>query len=148
MNKPQMIPGQVEMVSVEWILKNAESSVDAVTFPDGSVDYLKMARRKGSDSQFPALVSTIMERGFRVPIVLCLDYETSDGVFKNVVHGNGHHRMIAALLLALDEIPVYWSKFDGFMCIGKSESEPMDYALNLVAGLWDADEEGPWGFEW
>lgn len=144
-----MTPGTVEMVSVEWILKNSEWSVDAVV-SDGSVDYLKMAQRKGSDYGFANLVSTIMTKGFRVPIVLCLNYQsyTMDEP-KNVVHGNGHHRMVAALLLFLDEIPVYWSDYSAYrdyMVTSHSESEPVDYTLDLVDGLWPADSyEGPWG---
>lgn len=144
MNTPQMIPGQVEMVSVEWILQNSEGSVDAVTDEDGNVDYLIMAQRKGSDYGFTNLVSTIMERGFRVPIVLCLNYGE-----RNVVHGNGHHRMVAALLLALDTIPVYWSdcsEYRDYMVNRVSESEPVDYTADLVDGLWNAYKpEGPWG---
>lgn len=150
MNTPTMIPGTVEMVSVEWILKNSQGSVDAVTDEHGNVDYLKMVQRKGSDNGFSNLVSTIMTKGFRVPIVLCLNYKPwGDSEPKQVVHGNGHHRMTAALLLFLDEIPVYWSDHEAtrdYMVTKKSESEPVDYTDDLMVGLWPVDEwEGPWG---
>lgn len=146
-----MIPGEVEMVSVEWIMQNSQGSVDAVTDEYGNVDYLKMVQRKGSDPHFPALVSTIMDRGFRVPIVLCLNYKPmfSDEPAKQVVHGNGHHRFVAALLLMMDTIPVYWSDHSAtrdYMCTKTSESEPMDYSLALANGLWNHENyEGPWG---
>lgn len=149
-----MAPGTVEMVSVEWIMQNAGGSVDAVTGEDGYPDYLKMAQRKGSDPQFAALVSTIMENGFRVPIVLCNNYDVWGHGVRQAVHGNGHHRMIAAILLGLDEIPVYWSDFAkemDFMCLRESETEPIDYTTaDLVDGLWEHDAyEGPWGsYDW
>jgi hypothetical protein len=107
MKTPNMTPDTVEMVSVEWIMQNTTHSVDGYNAPIG-VDYQKMMHGKCGDRGFGALVWNILHKGFRIPIVLDLAYQGED----TITHGNGHHRMCAAILLALDEIPVYWSEND------------------------------------
>lgn len=124
MNEPQMKVGTVEMVSVEWIMKNTTDSVDCIQYTGlpGGVDYEHMIKRKAGDWDFATLVNTIMKRGFRVPIVL-----QQRGNL--LTHGNGHHRMCAAILLGLDEIPVFWSDSTmGYMCIEHSSSENLPVA--------------------
>lgn len=135
-----MVVGTTEMVSVEWIMQNSTWSVDHFNDGAGGVDYLAMVREKAGDSdQFTTLVSTIMRKGFRVPIVLCLNYSRYGGEVNNVVHGNGHHRMTAALLLMLNEIPVYWSDYEeeGYMVNRVSESEKVGTRSDIVKGLWE-----------
>lgn len=126
MNTPKMTPGTVEMVSVEWIMQNATHSVDGYDTSGYSesptVEYAAMLLHKTADSWFPDLVRTIVERGFRVPIVLVSGYKGPG----TIAHGNGHHRMCAAILLALNEIPVYWSEWErdyDYMCLDASESD-------------------------
>lgn len=124
-----MTPGTVEMVSPTWIMKNATYSVDGFDNGDG-IDYQWMIDEKGNDYGFGTLVGNIMEDGFRVPIVLDIAYS---GQF--VTHGNGHHRFVAALLLCLDKIPVYWAE-DDYMSEDVSDTEE----VRNVSGWWEGHD--------
>ena len=131
MKTPEMIVGTVEMVSPAWIMQNATNSVDG--FRDGdSVNYEKMIDTKANDYGFGNLVATILSEGFRIPIVLDLSY-SGEGT---ITHGNGHHRMAAALLLCLDEIPVYWAEGD-YMSSHISSPEGSDSKPKPVKGWWE-----------
>lgn len=133
---PKMITGEVEMVSVEWIMNNATNSVDGYNDSVG-VDYVEMMQSKARDAYFPALVSVIMEEGFRIPIVLVKNYSGHA-----VTHGNGHHRMIAAILLGLDSIPVYWSDWlesGDYMCMRVSD-EGLNYRRRGEEGVVDYED--------
>lgn len=108
---PEMKVGTVEMVSVQWIMQNATHSVDGFEDWDNNgfgVDYAEMVNFKGHDGYIGAIAGNIMTYGFRIPIVMVLDYE-GEGT---LVHGDGHHRFVTAILLGLDEIPVFWSDGD------------------------------------
>jgi hypothetical protein len=118
---PEMLIGNVEMVSVEWIMQNSQSSVDGFSDFEGGVDYEFMLRSKTTDSNFGHIIGTIINRGFRVPIVMCPDRRGG-----GLTHGNGHHRMCAAILLGLDEIPVYWAE-DDYMSSHESEKEELGH---------------------
>lgn len=126
MKTPEMKHGTVEMVSVEWIMQNTTDSIDGFGATDEEhrpyVDYGYLVRSKATDHCFGDLVGTIMERGFRVPIVLVQNYYAEG----DLMHGNGHHRMAAAILLGIDEIPVYWNdarKSRGYMCSDRTDTE-------------------------
>lgn len=115
---PDMTAGTVEMVSVEWIIQNTKYSVDGFS-QYGELDYEAMLQDKCLDECFGRVVNSILTNGFRVPIVLVENY-----CGRGLTHGNGHHRMCAALLLGLDEIPVYWSESD-YMAIDHSDTEDL-----------------------
>lgn len=106
---PEMKIGTVEMVSVEWIMKNSTGSVDG--FEDwhlgAGVDYVEMVNVKGHDGYIGTIAGNITTYGFRIPIVMVVD--AAEG---SIVHGDGHHRFVTAILLGLDSIPVYWSGGD------------------------------------
>lgn len=133
--------GTVEMVSVEWLMKNATDSIDGFgeretwDGPSISVNYERMLQEKATDYDFGHLVGTILTRGFRVPIVMAMNYyQTGD-----LMHGNGHHRMAAAILLCLDEIPVYWNDASihrGYMFSETSDTESVETFFE-----WDSLED-------
>jgi hypothetical protein len=133
LRRPKMWPGKVEMVSVAWIMQNTTDSVDGFgtwNDEDGrySVDYGRMIRNKGCDSGFGYLINTILTEGFRVPIVLVKNYCTSNDPRDALVLGYGHHRMVAAILLGLDEIPVYWAaNTKEYMWENESEGEEIQW---------------------
>jgi len=136
-----MRAGTVEMVSVEWIMQNTTDSVDGFGSFDNdtqtaSVDYEYLVSNKATDGGFGDLVGTILEKGFRVPIVLVKNYCDTGSQQEALVHGNGHHRMAAAILLCLEEIPVYWSKGKQYMCSAKSDTEE-----TLCNTIWDGLED-------
>ena len=107
MNTPLMKPGNIEMVSVEWLLQNISNSVDFDRGING-VPFRAMVAKKGRDPQMNALLHKISTEGFRLPIVLCSDEEEFEWTL-----GNGHHRFVAAILLMMEEIPVFWSVYSG-----------------------------------
>lgn len=109
--------GTVTMVPVEWIMNNVPYSVDGFGGYDGGLNVARMIASKSEDGSFERLLHTIEERGFRVPIVIDKQYNSGA-----LTLGNGHHRLSAAILLCLDEIPVYWANND-YMSEEKSESE-------------------------
>lgn len=134
MTTPTMQPGTVEMVSVAWIMRNADSSIDDFNLYGGGVDYWRMMIEKANDHGFPALVNAIVSEGFRIPIVLVKNYNGSS----SIMHGNGHHRMCAAILLCLDQIPVYWTDWDeeeDYMCVHTSESGVPPHEEGPFAGF-------------
>lgn len=122
MKTPEQMCDTVEMVSVEWLLNNIHYSVDSLNDDSGHIDFEYMLRDKATDYSFPGLVHTIWERGFRVPICLYPNPYGADWAL-----GNGHHRLSAAILLCLDQIPVYWSEHD-YMSDDHTDTEaPLDY---------------------
>ena len=153
MKTPAMVTGSVEMVDVAWIMQNTTDSIDGYGEfdPDTDifgVDYERIIAGKATDYDFGQLVGTIVDRGFRVPIVLVKDYisygSKTSGPAGKLIHGNGHHRMAAAILLCLDEIPVYWGEGREYMHEEHSETEDTGYyedwegLEDFIAGiLWD-----------
>jgi hypothetical protein len=88
-------------VSVSWILQNATASLDIIARDaDGGLDWFAILAGKVSHAHFDKLADDIMTEGFTLPIVL-----VANGDAKFTI-GNGHHRLSAAILLGLDEIPV------------------------------------------
>lgn len=131
MTTPKMIPGQVEMVSVEWLMNNLTHSVDGYSY-DGGLNYEGMIKNKGGDCHFGNILHTITTVGFRVPIVVDLVYSGSG----TLTLGNGHHRMTAAILLVLESIPVYWAE-NNYMSSDKSDTEELLYDEGRFEGAGD-----------
>jgi hypothetical protein len=110
--------GTVEMVPLEWLLNNLFYSADGFYHSDG-VWWESLMEEKAGDCHFGMLVNAIVTEGFRVPICVYKSCGTW-GL------GNGHHRMTAAILLALNEIPVYWSDED-YMATHATSTEGLGY---------------------
>lgn len=123
MNTPKAIPGTVEMVSVEWAMKNLVDSIDGYGDGRGGVNFGTMLAHKACDSHFGDLIETILRQGFRVPVCF---YKSCYGDTQEWALGNGHHRMSAAILLCLDELPVYWADYgEGFMATAHTDTEEL-----------------------
>lgn len=105
-------------VSVEWLLKNLEYSIDL-----GEMDFEYLLADKldwhidesfGENCLSPyysKLLDMILTLGFTKPICVYLQEELGTGRTM-FAQGNGHHRLAIAILLGLNEIPVVFS-FDG-----------------------------------
>lgn len=106
-------------VPVEWIMQNVGTSVDLQCSDDWIVDLLSYKA-----PYCAAHIVNIQENGFRVPIVIQVfrNYYTGEITFGM---GNGHHRLTSAILLCLDEIPVFFSTGD-FMRRDVSDSEDLN----------------------
>lgn len=88
----------VTMVKVSTLLRNVKDTLDCFSTNEPS-EWLRMINDKTGDEQFATLIRLIETEGFTDPIGI-MQYDDY------WLLGNGHHRMVAAILLALDEIPV------------------------------------------
>jgi len=89
---------QGEMWPISKILAEVKESCD-VGYLDTPGDWFHMMSRKASDPNFGRLLQAIPDQGFLDPIGIYWSYD-------HWTLGNGHHRLTAAILLGLDEIPV------------------------------------------
>lgn len=90
----------VQMWNIADILHIVTESADFGEFEGSSSMWAYIFASKGGDAWTPALIERILEEGFTDPICI---YRTETGGWGL---GNGHHRLVAAVLLGLDEIPV------------------------------------------
>lgn len=100
----RIVLDQINYVPVSLIMKKLSQSVDRHSFSEEEWDdevWPRLMRDKTGDTSFWRLCDTIPEEGFRVPI--CIQILPSGGWRI----GNGHHRLMAAVFLCLDTIPVY-----------------------------------------
>lgn len=96
----------VRMVPLVHILQKVESSVDfgeVSNYFGNTMDeqrtnfWLAVIKDKASDTGFGHLIEAILTEGF--------DNESSIGWFDNEIT-EGHHRLVAAILLGMEEVPV------------------------------------------
>ena len=87
------------MMPVSDILEYVTGSVD-ISFHGRDVDWFEILAAKVSHDHFDTLVDTLDSEGFTMPIVL------GESRLGGYIIGNGHHRLCAAILLGMDEIPV------------------------------------------
>jgi hypothetical protein len=102
----------VVMVKVLDIFRNAVDSCDFGSFPtdpdERAEKWLYIIRSKAKDSGFGRLVDAILENGF--------DPDSPIGWNEGSIE-EGHHRLVAAILLCLDEIPTTpFGGGDGRIC--------------------------------
>lgn len=95
---------ELRLMSIPEIMGMASGSVD-IANKNGECDWWGIIAAKASAGHFDNIVDTIASEGFGMPIVLCDRY--NDGRY---VIGNGHHRLVAAILLGLWRIPVMVSE--------------------------------------
>ena len=112
----------VNMVPVEWLMKNLTDSVDGV---DIRGDLFDLFRMKATDSTFGYLIESIIDNGFTTPICVQNYYP---GRFSQ---GNGHHRLAVAILLCLDVIPVYFTDTGDYMCSHVTEGDRISYGPDI-----------------
>lgn len=97
----------VRLVPVRDLLRNLTDSMDEYDLltPRG---WLEMIREKSDDEQFWPLVASMLAHGQRDPICVT---EWYDGYGEpRWEQGNGHHRLVAAILLGWDELLVDFSE--------------------------------------
>lgn len=98
----QAIPGKEYRISI----------VEFINALDGSADYYEKNdwikacfRYKTTDATFPGILASILEQGLTLP----LNAVRWDG---SVLMGNGHHRLVAALLCGIETITIVVSDED------------------------------------
>lgn len=100
-----LIPGQIQMIRLGDYLKLLTSSADLSCSP---IDDLirDIVKGKAGDRTMGPIIDSIIDNGFTSPIELQI---INDGMYGDgdvYSQGNGHHRLVAAILLGIDVIPV------------------------------------------
>ena len=91
--------GDIVPVKIVDLLNTLDGSMDV-----GYLDWVEhMFVAKVTDHQMGGLVESLLNRGLCTPLNVVYDYDY-DGA---LVMGNGHHRLVAALLCGIEEIDVY-----------------------------------------
>lgn len=108
------------MMPVAEILREATGSLDM-----GGIDWEEILANKVSHAHFDNLCDTLMREGFTMPIVLSDNNAANNGYGQGYTLGNGHHRLCAAILLGIDEIPVVITSGD-FWCFEDSHDDSWD----------------------
>jgi hypothetical protein len=118
---PLAKPGTIEMVSVEWIMKHLTYSSDFQVW-ERSENLIRYIVATKADYSLCALIDCVMEDGMNIPIALKLKpigpfvrlgrFARPGWRWSGLAIGNGHHRLVLAILLCLDEMPVYWVRPD------------------------------------
>ena len=133
----QAVPGKEYRISI----------VELINALDGSVDYCysrdwvtECFRHKTTDNKFPGILASILEQGLTLP----LNAVRWDDA---VLMGNGHHRLVAALLCGIETITIVVSDEDcdiastSYRCNATTYcGQPVRYADPLgVADMFDTD---------
>ena len=96
----------IARVKVSDLLKSITSSCDYEEFDGSPESWMCMINMKASDEGFEDLVDSLLDDGFAE--------ESSIAVFRGGrAIWNGHHRLVAAILLGMDEVNVSDSGSDG-----------------------------------
>lgn len=94
-------------VPIEWILKNTTYSCDfgdPTGYPSTAHFWATMIEGKALDAGFMRVVESLQTLGWRAPMhVEIEDY----GMGPELTINDGHHRLVAAILLCMDEAPLY-----------------------------------------
>lgn len=110
---PMSLP-TTRIVSVTELLRTLESSSDIWSFDGTPEGWMTLINEKAADSGFGRLIDSILEDGWAPG--------SSIGIRNNYVF-QGHHRLVAAILLGLDEVEVS----DHGTCAGRALSAHADY---------------------
>lgn len=124
-----LIMDEINVVSLDDYLQLLNASADVS--PDDPADLLRdIFIEKVGDSAMGALIDSLMENGFIAPIELQIIDDGLGGMLFS--QGNGHHRLVAAILLGMDRIAIYpriatdaWD-----ICFNRTESEDNKYFGN------------------
>jgi hypothetical protein len=92
--------GDIVPVKIVDLLNTLDGSIDV-----GDDDWVAgMFASKVMDYQMGGLIESLLDRGLCTPLNLVHDRYQQHG---KIVMGNGHHRLVAALLCGIEEIDVY-----------------------------------------
>lgn len=100
---------RVQLIPVTTLLQRITQSCDIGRL-ERVEDWHRLFASKCLDGSFWALCDAIPRNGFTVPI--CVNVDRWTGAWSM---GNGHHRLCAAVLLGLDEVPVFLASDNDYM---------------------------------
>lgn len=99
-----LVMNEINMVSLEGYMQLLTDSADV---SGGELEdlILDIMIEKINDPTMGALIDSLMKYGFTVPIELQIVDDPYIGT--QYSQGNGHHRLVAAILLGMDRIAIY-----------------------------------------
>lgn len=104
MTTTTLVPGEVAMMPVVEYMQRLEASLDIDYVQEGWL-FSAIIMEKVLDGNMGAIIESILKYGFNVPIgIAVLD---SGGIMQM----NGHHRIVASILLGLDKVPVFVQEY-------------------------------------
>ena len=118
----QAVPGKEYRISI----------VEFINALDGSVDYFhdndwvkECFQYKTTDETFPGILASILEQGLTLPL-------NAVRWGNGVLMGNGHHRLVAALLCGIETITIVVSDEDCDFYSTSYEDDAMTYSCQPV----------------
>ena len=126
--------GRVYRINIAELIKALDGSCDCGTHDEWLIDCFS---DKATDDQFPALLASILENGLTLPLnVIRNDYD-------EVLMGNGHHRLVAALLCGIEDISIVVSENNCDWHSTSYEDDSIEYGGELIHECSD-----PLGITW
>lgn len=113
----QAVPGKEYRISIVEFINALDGSLD---FTDDNDWVAECFQRKTTDETFPGILASILEQGLTLP----LNAVRWDDV---VSMGNGHHRLVAALLCGIETITIVVSDGYGDFDSTSYEGDAMTY---------------------
>ena len=126
--------GREYKINIAELIKALDGSCDCGTHDEWLIDCFS---DKATDDQFPALLASILENGLTLPLnVIRNDYD-------EVLMGNGHHRLVAALLCGIEDISIVVSENNCDWHSTSYEDDSIEYGGELIHECSD-----PLGITW
>ena len=125
--------GREYKINIAELIKALDGSCDCGTHDEWLIDCFG---DKATDYLFPALLASILENGLTLPL----------NVIRNngeVIMGNGHHRLVAALLCGIEDISIVVSENDCDWRSTSYEDDSIEYGGELIHECSD-----PLGITW
>ena len=94
--------------NIEDILNSVTESSDFEEFDGTPSMWAYLMASKGGDEWTPDMIELIKENGITEPICI---YRTTLGAYGI---GNGHHRLVCAILMGMDTVPVAYTDTDEY----------------------------------
>lgn len=134
--------GDIVPVKIVDLLNTLDGSIDV----DGDDWVAGMFANKVLDYQMGGLIESLLDRGLCTPLNLVHDgtdpVALPEGDYGALIMGNGHHRLVAALLCGIEEIDVYVTNWIDH--VKSSEESDWDFTARVSsdfqfyeAYLWD-----------
>ena len=126
--------GREYKINIAELIKALDGSCDIGTHDEWLIDCFSY---KATDDQFPALLASILENGLTLPLNIIRDNDDE------IIMGNGHHRLVAALLCGIEDISIVVSENGCDWRSTSYEDDSIEYCGELIHECSD-----PLGITW
>lgn len=126
--------GREYKINIAELIKALDGSCDCGTHDEWLIDCFYY---KATDDQFPALLASILESGLTLPLNVI---RNNNG---EALMGNGHHRLVAALLCGIEDISIVVSENNCDWHSTSYEDDSIEYDGELLD-----ERSDPLGINW